>query len=55
MLGCIDDSDEAAVLAAKWQTWTQKELTRLGIWEDEFDDFTDEEIWSKIGSLDGGV
>lgn len=51
MLGTVEDAEQAAVLAQKWQTWTMKHLTELGIWEDGFDDLTGEEIRKKVDSV----
>jgi hypothetical protein len=48
MLGDIEDEEVAKTVAKDCQKWSIKELQRLGVWEEGFDDLTGAEIHGKL-------
>lgn len=54
MLGAIEDADEAAAVVKDCKVWSNKELMRVGIWEDGFNDLTGLEIRRRMASVSSG-
>lgn len=55
MLGAIDDPKGAAAVVKDCKVWSNKELMRLGIWEDGFNDLTGVEIRRRMKSVSRSV
>jgi hypothetical protein len=48
MLGDMEDTKEAAAAAKSCQKWSMKYLQTLGVWQEEFDDLTGQQIHEKL-------